>query len=140
MGHVPEQLQLALLGAMERLRPGGRCIIITYKRKDAVQVKRFIRDHEDVDPRFAVFMTPQRLGELYPLLTTHHPWSCRLVCEPLKSSMAECEKNPKAWGAVMHILCKESRDPSRSPCLGMRPRRDAEQFKRPQPLQFRGSV
>merc|ERR1719253_1570125 len=116
---------------MERLQPGGRCVVVTHKRSEATQIKRFIREHEEADPRFAGFVTAQRLGELYPLLTTMHPWSCRQSCEPFKPSVQECDRNPASRAALGHVMTKESRDPATSPALGTVPRPEAEQFKRP---------
>lgn len=140
LNHEVEQLDLALHGAMERLKPGGRCVIISYRRKEAALVKRFIREHEEADPRFASFVTPQRLAELYPLLTTDHPWSCRQTCEPIRPTPQECDRNPRARPAQIHVLTKELRDFTKSPCRGMKPRPESEQFKRPTPLPFQGAA
>merc|ERR1712050_89163 len=125
---------------MQRLQPGGRCVIITYRKKEATQIKRFVREHEEADPRFAGFVTWQRLTELYPLLATDYPWSCRQTCEPLKPCAMEGDRNPRARTAVIHILTKEARDFSISPSCGLRPRPEQEQFKKPTPLPFQGSA
>jgi 16S rRNA (cytosine1402-N4)-methyltransferase len=140
LNHEVEQLDAALRGAMLRLQPGGRCVIITYRRKQATQVKNFIRENEEADSRFAGFVTEQRLAELYPLLATDHPWSCRQSCEPLRPSQQDCERIPWARPASVHILTKEARDFNKSPCRGIRPRSEAEQFKRPTPLPFQGAA
>merc|ERR1719316_608298 len=95
---------------MLRLQPGGRCVVITYRRKQATQVKNFIRENEEADSRFAGFVTEQRLTELYPLLATDHPWSCRQSCEPLRPSPQEHDRNPLSRPAVVHVLTKEMRD------------------------------
>ncbi|CAE8610474.1 unnamed protein product [Polarella glacialis] len=136
-----EQLQMAMEAAMERLVPGGRLIIITYRRKEATLVKRFIRENEAPDPRFAAFVTPERLGELFPLATTSLPYACTQVCEPIRASPEETARNPRARPAQLHVLMKEERllDPSESPPgLGLTRRPLAEQLRKPVALPFKG--
>lgn len=139
LNHEVEQLHLALRGAMQRLRHGCLCVVITYRRKEAAQVKRFLREHEEADARFATFVTPRRLAELYPLLTTDFPWACTLASEATKPSLAEMDSNPRSRPAVAHFLRKEARDPKLSPCLGVLPRPQKDQLKIPEPLPFFGS-
>lgn len=59
------------------------------KLKAALKVKRFIREHEAPDFRFAEFVTPQRFCELFPLAATDLPYSCRQLCGLIAVELVE---------------------------------------------------
>merc|ERR1712217_354639 len=109
----------------------------TTRRREAAQVKRFLREHEEADPRFAEFMTPQRLGQLFPLMTTERPFACRQLCEPLRPTSDEIEQNPHARAALVHVLQKELRERD-AVRVAPRPGTTRPQFERPTPLPFQG--
>lgn len=139
LNHEMEQLDLVLRGGMERLCLGGRLVVISYKRKEAAQVKQFIREHEDADSRFAGVVAPQRLAELYPLLREARSWACRQVCEPIRPSAQDCERYPRGRSAVAHVLVKEARNPAPALSSTQKCRTEAELFQKPAPLPFQGS-
>ena len=52
------------------LVPDGRCSVISFKRKEANAIRRFVREHEEPDTYLVRHLhdKPQRLLELFPLL------------------------------------------------------------------------
>ena len=138
-----EELRRALESSLASLAIGGRLIVITTRRREATEVKRFLREHEAPDMRFAEFVTPQRFAELFPLAATKLPYSCRQLCEPIRASAHEVSRNPRAKAALLHVLHKEERPIA--PCenfgvLGSLPRPLKQQFRKPTPLPFHGSA
>eukprot|EP00746_Dinoflagellata_sp_MGD_P091597 gnl/MRDRNA2_/MRDRNA2_36293_c0_seq1.p1 gnl/MRDRNA2_/MRDRNA2_36293_c0~~gnl/MRDRNA2_/MRDRNA2_36293_c0_seq1.p1 ORF type:complete len:885 (+),score=160.39 gnl/MRDRNA2_/MRDRNA2_36293_c0_seq1:75-2657(+) len=140
LNHESDQLRRALLGGMTRLNSQGRAVVITYKRREATQVKQFLREHEEPDPRFVTMVSPSRLNELYPLCTTDLPFKCIQAQEPMKPTPEECNLNKNSKTAMFHVLLKESREASSSPSKGATPRAQSEQWKKPSPLPFMGST
>merc|ERR1712079_233781 len=61
-----EQLDCALNGAFERLAIGGRCCVISFKKKEANAVRKFVREHEEPDPYLKRTLNESRLCELFP--------------------------------------------------------------------------
>lgn len=59
-----------LEGVFERLRFGGRCAVIVFKRSETLCLLRFISAHEEPDPALVEGWPRRRLCELYPLLGT----------------------------------------------------------------------
>lgn len=131
------ELEEAMESALSSLENGGRLIVITTCRKEASAVKRFLRHHEAPDLRFAEFVTPQRMVELFPLAGTTLGYSCRQLCDPIRASAAELARNPRAKVALLHVLQKEER--SLQSCedrglIGLVPRPLTSQFRTPAAL------
>ncbi|CAJ1431818.1 unnamed protein product [Effrenium voratum] len=97
------ELRAALCSALKSLRCKGRLVVITLRRQEASEVKRFLREHEAPDLRFAAFVTPRRLVELWPLASTDLPYACRQLCEPIRASAHEVARNPRAKVALLHV-------------------------------------
>jgi len=104
-----EQLDAALHGAFRRLEFGGRCIIISFKRKEASMIRRFVREHEEPEPYMRGNVGEARLCELYPLLATDKDFVVRVMAEPIKPSLQELERNPRARSSAVHVLQKDRR-------------------------------
>ncbi|CAE7939302.1 rsmH [Symbiodinium sp. KB8] len=137
-----EELRKTLEVSLKSLQVGGRLVVLTTRRREATEVKRFIREFEAPDMRFAEFVTPQRFAELFPLAATDLPYACRQLCEPIRASALEVSRNPRAKAALLHVLQKEERP--LGPCdelgvLGLVPRPLHQQFRKPTPLPFHGS-
>jgi len=128
------ELRFTLTTALESLQLGGRLIVVTLRRKEATEVKKFLRNFEAPDLRYSSFVTPQRMVELFPLAATLVPYSCRQLCEPIRASVDQVTRNPRAKVALVHVLQKEAR--SLESCkklglIGLTPRPLSEQFKKP---------
>jgi len=124
------QLDNALRGAFRALVPGGRCCVISFKRKEASAIRRFVREHEEPDTYFLRNLSTHRSCELFPLLATGKNFTVRQVGQPIKASPQEISSNYRARSAAVHILQKERRE---RPCLNLvaPPREFADRFREP---------
>eukprot|EP00927_Polykrikos_kofoidii_P062768 TRINITY_DN57571_c0_g1_i1.p1 TRINITY_DN57571_c0_g1~~TRINITY_DN57571_c0_g1_i1.p1 ORF type:complete len:765 (-),score=109.96 TRINITY_DN57571_c0_g1_i1:89-2383(-) len=114
-----QQLDELLKAAFKRLAFGGRVVIICFKHAEVAAVRRFIRDHEECDPRLLAEWPPERLLQLYPLLARRpsvgeeHPsaeeWCVAEVGPPLQPSTDEVQFNTRARSANALVLEKRAR-------------------------------
>ena len=72
-------------------------------------MKRFIREHEAPDLRFADFVSPRRFVELFPMSSSAWPYACRQLCEPIRASASEVARNPRAKVALLHVRGPQNR-------------------------------
>lgn len=56
-------------------------------------------------------VTPDRLGQLFPLLSTVQPYCARRLQPPLRPSLEELRRNGRARSAMLHCFVKEPRRP-----------------------------
>merc|ERR1719210_57592 len=61
------EFEKVLQGAFERLKYGGRCVVICFKRQETMMLNRFVSGHEEPDPDIVGNWSPEKLFELYPL-------------------------------------------------------------------------
>jgi len=101
-----EQLKAALHGSMQVLADGGRLSVISFKRKEANEIRWFCREHEEPPPIFQDELSSERLAELFPLLTTNKDFCVRSVFDPVRASWAEVERNWRARSSMTHVLMK----------------------------------
>eukprot|EP00930_Biecheleria_cincta_P070951 TRINITY_DN58511_c0_g1_i1.p1 TRINITY_DN58511_c0_g1~~TRINITY_DN58511_c0_g1_i1.p1 ORF type:complete len:711 (+),score=120.68 TRINITY_DN58511_c0_g1_i1:27-2135(+) len=105
-----QQLDAVLKGAFERLAEWGRCVIITFKQKEANAVKRFVREHEEpFNMTGQGQMSNSRLVELFPLIGTDTPYAVFTVMDPIRPSNSELGFNHRARSSAAHILQKRLR-------------------------------
>ena len=96
-----EELSLALPKAVNRLKPGGRLVVISFHSLEDRIVKRFLRG--EARPPQPPKGVPVRAADLpAPRL--------RLVGKPVFPSDAEVKANPRARSAVMRIAEKPGQD------------------------------
>merc|ERR1740123_2782297 len=127
---------------MRCLVPNGRCCVISFKRKEANAIRRFVREHEEPDDYLGQKVRQgSRLCELFPLLRTDTNFTVKQLWEPTRASWQEVEKNSRARSSAVHVLQKCQRSNFRLPekdCDACRP--VEERFRKPeQVLTFRGA-
>lgn len=99
-----QQLDNVLQGAMDCLDVEGRCSVITFKKKEANAVNRFVREHEEPDAYLSQVLSTARLCELFPLLTSKQAFATRQICEPVRPSAEELDNNRRCRSAAVHVL------------------------------------
>ncbi len=89
-----EELSLVLPAAVERLRPGGRLVVISFHSLEDRIVKRFMRDEA----------RPPRLPSRLPLRADQIPSPrLRLIGKAQRPTEAEIRANPRARSAVLRV-------------------------------------
>lgn len=128
-----EELERGMEAAFKILAPGGRCIVNTFKRKEAAIVKSFIERNEDPDAATVKRLrTKKRLVELYPLAGTDLDYSVRYLGKT-QVAYGEKQKNNSARSGTMFAMEKA---PRTCPRAKVKPRKEAKRFLEPerQPL------
>eukprot|EP00913_Durusdinium_trenchii_P026269 g24648.t1 len=126
-----QQLADAMEAQFQRLKYGGRSVVITFKPKEDLKgmvvfvrvwrvdaftkeqvLENWLRHNEDgwASP-LASMVSPDRLGELFPLLSTVQPYCARRLQPPLRPTMEELRRNSRARSAMVHCFVKEPRRP-----------------------------
>ncbi|CAK9088752.1 unnamed protein product [Durusdinium trenchii] len=107
-----QQLADAMEAQFQRLKYGGRSVVITFKPKEEQVLENWLRHNEDgwASP-LASMVSPDRLGELFPLLSTVQPYCARRLQPPLRPTMEELRRNSRARSAMVHCFVKEPRRP-----------------------------
>merc|ERR1711933_574143 len=100
------QFERVLEGAFERLKFGGRCAIIVFKRSETMMLLRFMTAHEEPDPACVEGWPSRKLMELYPLLKSTKAWCLRQVCEPIAPTEQEIMYNNRCRSARTFVLEK----------------------------------
>ena len=89
-----EELSLVLTSALDRLKPGGRLVVISFHSLEDRIVKRFMRDQS----------RPPQLPVRLPLRASELPLPpLRLVGKAIRPQEAEVRANPRARSAVMRV-------------------------------------
>lgn len=89
-----EELSLALPQVVDRLRPGGRLVVISFHSLEDRIVKRFMRDE----------VRGPALPEGLPVRASEMPKGrLRLVGKPVRASAAEVAVNPRSRSAIMRV-------------------------------------
>lgn len=104
INHEMSQLPRFMEGALPLLKPGARCVVITFKRPEASLVKKFVREHEEPTLMLSKVLSPERLAELYPLLQTSLGYAVRNACSPIVPTQAEIALNRRSRSAMVHVL------------------------------------
>jgi len=132
------QLDRALTGAMQVLVTGGRCSVISFKKKEANAIRQFVREHEEPDRYLRNQTSMPRLCELYPLLLKDCDWSVRQIA--VKSvDEKEREWNWRSRSSAVHRLLKLRRECERQQVQAQLLRGPAERFVRPSDPAFLGA-
>ncbi|MGB1111268.1 MAG: 16S rRNA (cytosine(1402)-N(4))-methyltransferase RsmH, partial [Gammaproteobacteria bacterium] len=92
-----EELDEALVQAVDALEPGGRCAVISFHSLEDRRVKRYFRDRSQGPkiPRGLPISEAQRQGT-----------DLKLVGKAIRASKAECADNPRARSAIMRVAEK----------------------------------
>ncbi|CAL1161173.1 unnamed protein product [Cladocopium goreaui] len=96
----------------QRLKFGGRAVVITFKPREEQVLEDWLRQNEDgwASP-LSSMVSPDRLGQLFPLLSTVQPYSARRLGPPLRPQAMELRRNSRARSAMVHCFVKEQRRP-----------------------------
>eukprot|EP00434_Breviolum_minutum_P038159 symbB.v1.2.033840.t1/scaffold4260.1/size42279/5 len=107
-----QQLADAMAAQFERLKFGGRAVVITFKPREEQVLEDWLRRNEDgwASP-LASLVSPDRLGQLFPLLSTVQPYCARRFGPPLRPQQMELRRNSRARSAMVHCFVKEPRRP-----------------------------
>eukprot|EP00438_Fugacium_kawagutii_P016128 Skav235817 [mRNA] locus=scaffold1267:400690:402843:- [translate_table: standard] len=101
-----QQLEEGLVGAMNLLKMGGRCAVLTFSPPERRVVHEFFRNHEDAPAEDVRELSPQRLAELYPLAATYCDFSVKRRSTPRTCGGAEFASRPRARSSALLILQK----------------------------------
>eukprot|EP00439_Symbiodinium_sp_Y106_P013182 s6839_g1.t3 len=116
-----QQLADAMSAQFQRLKYGGRAVVITFKPREEQVLENWLRQNEDgwASP-LASQVSPDRLGELFPLLSSVQPYAARRLMAPIRPSAEEVRRNSRSRSAMVHTFIKEPRRPpfqKLGPCL-----------------------
>lgn len=89
-----EDLEVGLQGAVDRLAPGGRLVVISFHSLEDRLVKRFMRD----------LARGPRLPKGIPVTAAQEASDFRLIGKASKASAGELSENVRARSAVMRVL------------------------------------
>ena len=87
-----EELEDGLAAAERVLKPGGRLAVVTFHSLEDRLVKRFLRDRSGAAPAVSRHM---------PQATTARAASFEAVAKPVRPSVAETDRNPRARSATL---------------------------------------
>src|SRR5690554_2951459 len=89
-----EDLEVGLQGAVDRLAPGGRLVVISFHSLEDRLVKRFMRD----------LARGPRLPKGIPVTAAQEASDFRLIGKASKAGAGEVSENVRARSAVMRVL------------------------------------
>ncbi|CAE7420182.1 rsmH, partial [Symbiodinium microadriaticum] len=92
-----QQLADAMAAQFQRLKYGGRAVVITFKPREEQVLENWLRHNEDgwASP-LASQVSPDRLGELFPLLSSVQPYAARRLMAPIRPSAEEVRRNSRS--------------------------------------------
>ena len=100
-----QQLESVLNGAFRSLEPNGHCIVISYNREVDVAILEFMRRREE-PPKDLWGLPPDRVCELWPLVTTDVAYTVVQAGKPIKPTATDVENNTHRRPHSLHILQK----------------------------------
>jgi len=103
------EFEKVLEGSFRRLKYGGRCVVICFKRQETMTLTRFAAAHEEPDPELVEGWPRHKVLELYPLLKTDTQYCVKVVCLPIAPTEEEVSYNNRARSARTHVLEKRRR-------------------------------
>eukprot|EP00435_Cladocopium_sp_Y103_P070546 s1156_g35.t1 len=101
-----QQLEEGLVGAMNLLKMGGRCAVLTFSPPERRVVHEFFRNHEDAPAEDVRELSPQRLVELYPLAASRCTFSVKRRSTPRTAGGSEFAMRPRARSSALLVLQK----------------------------------
>eukprot|EP00913_Durusdinium_trenchii_P028612 g26835.t1 len=103
-----QQMDALLHAACESLVDKGKCVVITFKKKECDAVVKFVREHEE--PQLGRGdCSKERFLELYPLMGKDTPFCVSMARNPIKPKLEDIQDNPRTRSAVVHVLEKRRR-------------------------------
>lgn len=127
-----QQLDALLEAACESLVNGGKCVVITFKKKECEAVVKFVRQNEEPLLRRDANTSKARWLELYPLMARDSEWSVTFARNPIRPRDEDIKENPRTRSAIVHVLKKNNRiQPKISLEEGTSPRPAQERYKKP---------
>jgi 16S rRNA (cytosine1402-N4)-methyltransferase len=88
-----EEIEAALLGALEALAPGGRICAISFHSLEDGIVKRFLQKHSQEDPVYAGL----------PQIPPHAQPKLRRIGRAIHPDAEEISRNPRSRSAVLRV-------------------------------------
>lgn len=103
------EFEKVLEGTFQRLKYGGRCAVICFKRQETLTLTKFISAHEEPDPDLVEGWPREKIIECYPLLKSDKKFAVRMISAPIAPTEAELFYNNRARSARTHVLEKRRR-------------------------------
>eukprot|EP00928_Gymnodinium_smaydae_P055737 TRINITY_DN39223_c0_g1_i1.p1 TRINITY_DN39223_c0_g1~~TRINITY_DN39223_c0_g1_i1.p1 ORF type:complete len:1005 (-),score=73.26 TRINITY_DN39223_c0_g1_i1:133-3147(-) len=133
------QLERFLVDIFDRLKFGGRCLLITYHTWELNTVRRFVHNHEEPHEHTAKASSRDRLVELYPLLSSKVQYSVRRISPLCKMSSEDMPSKTARFG-MLHVLEKLPRDSEIHQAVTNESTRLAHRFSKPSSPTFGPSL
>ncbi|CAK9009895.1 Ribosomal RNA small subunit methyltransferase H (16S rRNA m(4)C1402 methyltransferase) (rRNA (cytosine-N(4)-)-methyltransferase RsmH) [Durusdinium trenchii] len=125
-----QQMDALLHAACESLVDKGKCVVITFKKKECDAVVKFVREHEE--PQLGRGdCSKERFLELYPLMGKDTPFCVSMARNPIKPKLEDIQDNPRTRSAVVHVLEKRRRMLPKISLEDVVPRPVQDRYKRP---------
>mmetsp|Transcript_77817 Transcript_77817/g.137905 ORF Transcript_77817/g.137905 Transcript_77817/m.137905 type:complete len:244 (+) Transcript_77817:2-733(+) len=109
LNHESRQLQQGLSSIFKLLEFGGLCCVATHQKLEIDIVKRLVREHEEPDPTWLEMESPERMGELYPLLLTEKDYAIEEVGHLVDADFFKAFKRRFGADGFLFILRKVRR-------------------------------
>jgi len=126
-----QQMDTLLEAACETLVDKGRCVVITFKKKECDAVVKFVRQNEEPSMGRSDSTSKARWVELYPLMGKDSTWSVSFARSPIRPREEDIKENPRTRSAVVHVLKKAVRIQQKVTLDDGEPRTLEERYKKP---------
>lgn len=140
LNHESRQLEQGLRSVFKLLEYGGLCTVATYKKMETEVVHKLVREHEEPDPKWLNLVSPERMGELYPLLLTEKDYAIEEVGHLVDAEFFQAYKRRYGPDAFLHILRKVRRNAPAIETVASAMRPMAERFQEPERPAFQGET